>query len=78
MLANKELVTKTIALREKKNDFVREFSIRYKKSPIDEWSEFEKYTEKCFQKIYEIPIVDGVKMKFKYTTLVINGRHSNK
>lgn len=78
MIVNKELVEKTIVLREQKNDFVKEFSIRYKDSPIDKWQEFEIYSDKIFRKIYETPIVDGVKLKFRYVTLCINGRHSNK
>ena len=74
MLINKKLIEETINLREQKNDFVREFATRNKISPINQWNEFEPYTENDFQKIYDNEI-DGVKLKFKYTTLTINGRH---
>lgn len=78
MLVNRKLIEETIELRRSEKDPVREFAIRYKTSSIDEWSDFEQYTLKEFQKIYSEPIVDGVKLKFRYTTLTINGRHSNK
>ena len=76
MLVNKKFIEKTIELRRKKNDLVKGFSIRYKTSLIKEWSEYEPYLEKDFQKIYDEPIVDGVKLKFKYTIVTINGRHN--
>lgn len=78
MLVNQELIEKTIELREQKNDSVKEFAVRYKGTPIDEWNKFETYTEENFQKVYGHPIVDGVKLKFRYVTLYLNGRHSNK
>ena len=74
MLVNKKLIEKTIKLREQKNDFVKEFATRNKISSINQWSEFEPYTKDDFQKIYNNEI-DGVKLKFRYTTLTINGRH---
>lgn len=77
MHINKDFIEKTIALREHDGDFVKEFATRNKTSPVKQWSEFEPYTEDAFQKIYSLP-VDDVKLKFKYVTLTINGRHSNK
>ncbi len=77
MLGNKKLIEETIAGREQKNDPVKEFSVRYKSSGINEWCEFEPYTKATFQKIYSPPVIDGVKLKFRYTTLTINGRHRN-
>jgi hypothetical protein len=77
MLVNKKLIKKTIELRRQKNDTIKEFAIRYKTSPIKEWNKFEPYGDNEFQKIYKKPIVDGVKLKFKYTIVTINGRHSN-
>lgn len=77
MLVNKKLIEETITGREQKNDPVQEFSVRYKSSPIDDWNKFEPYTKSAFQKIYSEPVVDGVKLKFRYTTLTINGRHKN-
>lgn len=75
MLINKKLIEETIALREKENDSVNEFSIRYQSSRIEEWNEFEPFTKTAFQKIYSQPVVDGVKLKFRHTTLTINSRH---
>lgn len=75
MVVNKKLIEETIALRMQSNDPVKEFAIRYKTSPIKEWKDFEPYTETAFQKIYNQSVVDGVKLKFKHTTLTINGRH---
>lgn len=77
MLVNKKFIEETIELRMQKNDPVKEFAIRYKSSPIKEWNEFEPYTETEFQKIYNQPVIDGVKLKFRYTTHTINGRHSS-
>lgn len=59
-----------------KQDPVQEFSTRAKTS--SDWSEFEPYTEEAFQRIYQEPKIDGVKLRFNSTTLLINGRHSNK
>ena len=76
MLINKKFIEETISLREQENDFVNEFAIRYNSSQIEEWNEFEPYTKTTFQKIYNQPLVDGVKLKFRYTTLTINARHN--
>jgi hypothetical protein len=75
MFVNKKLIEKTIVLREKKNDLVKDFAIRYKSSPIEEWNKLEPYIKTAFQKIYNQPVVDGVKLKIRHTTLTINGRH---
>lgn len=76
MIPNKELIEETISLQESDKDPVQQFSTRKKTS--SEWSELEPYSEEAFQRIYEEPIIDGVKLKFKSTLLIINGRHSNK
>ena len=77
MNANKELIERTIELRKKFNDDpVKEFATRNKDSPINEWNKFQKFTKKEFKKIYTSEI-DGVKLKFRYTTLIINGRHKS-
>lgn len=75
MFVNKKLIEKTIVLREKKNDLVKDFAIRYKSSPIEEWNKLEPYIKTAFQKIYNQPVVDGVKLKIRHKTLTINGRH---
>ena len=77
MLVNKKFIEETIALREQEDDFVKKFATRNKTSPIKQWNEFEPYTKETFKRIYQLPF-DGVKLKFKYVTLTINGRHSNK
>ena len=74
---NKKLIEESIACREQKNDFIKEFSSRYKTSPINRLNDFEPYTKDVFQKIYSHPIVDGVKLKFKYVILTVNGRYGN-
>ena len=76
MLINKPFIEKTIEGRLKKNDPVKEFATRFKTSPIDVWNKFESYKKKAFQKIYNLPI-DGIKVKFRYVTVVFNGRHRN-
>ena len=77
MRVNKEFIEETIALQKADGDPVTEFATRYKKCKYDEWNDFEIYTEDNFAKIYDLPI-DGVKLKFRYTTLIVNGRHSMK
>lgn len=77
MTVNKELIERTIHLRKSfHDDPVKEFATRNKDSPINEWNNPEKFTEKEFKKIYTSEI-DGVKLKFRYTTLIINGRHKS-
>lgn len=76
MNKNRQLVEDTINLRLKKKDPVKEFAIRNKASPIDTWSRFIPYTQEAIKPYYFLPI-DGFKLKFKFTTLTINGRHKN-
>ena len=77
MLKNKPFIDKTIQLMKQDNDHVQEFATRNKASPLEVWSEFKPYSEKAFNNIYQLKI-DGVKLKFRYTTLTINGRHKSK
>ena len=77
MNKNRQLVEQTIQLRMKQNDPVREFAVRNKASPLNKWSDFIPYTEEAIKKFYHLPI-DGFKLKFKFTTLTISGRHKNK
>lgn len=72
-MRNKAFIQRTIALRIKDNDILREYAIRNKASPIDDWSNFKRYKKESIEEVFK-PSVDGVKLKFKHTTLVINGR----
>ncbi len=77
MLVNKKLIEETFSLCKKEDDYVTEFAYRYKTSPKEKWSLFKPYSTKAFQKVYNEPVIDGTKLKFKYTTLYINGRYCN-
>lgn len=74
MLKNQQLIEDVISDRNAKYDPVREFATRNKASPINIWSQFELFTGKAFLKIYNCNI-DGLKLKFRFVTLTINGRH---
>lgn len=75
MIPNKEFIDKTISLMESK-DPVQSFSTRAKTSST--WTELEPYSIEAFKRVYQQPTIDGVKLKFKNTTVILNGRHSNK
>lgn len=76
MIPNRKLIEDVIQYRMTQEDPVQRFSTRAKTS--SEWSEFEPYNEEAFLRIYQEPKIDGVKLKFYSTTLIVNGRHSNK
>lgn len=77
MIKNKPFIDKVIAGRKMKNDPVTEFATRNKASPLNIWCNFKPFTEQSFKNIFNLNI-DGVKLKFKFTTLTINGRHKSK
>lgn len=77
MIKNKTLIDEVICQRNKKNDPVKEFAVRNKASPLDVWCKFKPFTKESFNQIYKSNI-DGVKLKFRFTTLVVNGRHKSK
>lgn len=77
MIKNKALIDSVINKRNDKKDPVQEFSTRNKDSPLDEWNFFKPFNEKEFN-LNLFTNIDGVKLKFKHTTLLINGRHKNK
>ena len=77
MMKNKPLIKDVIQLRKKNNDPVKEFATRNKASPLNNWSKFKPFSEEAFNLIFNKNI-DGVKLKFKYITLLINGRLKNK
>ena len=76
MIKNKILIEETIELMKKENDPVQSFATRNKDSPKNIWSKFIPFSRKEFNKIYNSNI-DGLKLRFKFTTLFINGRHKN-
>lgn len=77
MIKNKPLIDAVINGRKMKQDPVQEFAVRNKASPLDVWCKFKPYTEEAFNQIFNLNI-DGVKLKFRFTTLTVNGRHKNK
>ena len=70
MLKRKERIDGVI---HDKKDF--EVSVRTIASEPKEWSKFIPYNEAAIKLIYNTKIIDGVKFKFRYTTLIINARH---
>lgn len=74
MLKNQQLIESVIQGRNDKQDPVKEFATRNKASPLNVWCKFELFTKESFLKIYNTNI-DGLKLKFRYVTLTINGRH---
>lgn len=76
MIKNKTFIDETINLRMKKGDFLKEISLRNKASPLNVWFEFIPFSKKNYFKIFA-PEIDGVKLKFKFATIYLNGRHSN-
>lgn len=70
MIQNKERIDGVI---EGKDNFT--VSVRSIASKPKEWSKFIPYDEAAIKLIYNTKIIDGVKFKFRYTTLIINARH---
>lgn len=77
MVKNKELIEETIRLRELKDDSPQEIATRNKASPLDKWNAFKPFNQKNYNNIFKNNI-DGLKLKFRYTTLTINARHKSK
>ena len=61
------------ALLENKINF--QFSVRTIASALDEFSEFKPYNEESEKLLYNSKIIDGIKFRFKHTTISINARH---
>jgi hypothetical protein len=75
MIKSKPFIEKVINLRKQKKDPVLKIAIRNKASPVEGWSNFIPYSDEVFFRIFNLNI-DGIKLKFRYTTLVLNGRHN--
>lgn len=74
MHKNEAYILEVIQQRKERQDPVQQFAVRNKASPLNFWHKFEPYSEEAFRKIYK-GNVDGVKLKFKTVTVLINGRH---
>lgn len=77
MIKNKPFIEEIIFKRNEKQDPAREFAVRNKASPINVWGKFQPYNILEFNLIH-FTNIDGIKLRFKYTTLTINGRLANK
>ena len=76
MPLNKTYVEKVIKHRTEMKDPVKEYATRNKDSPLNVWCNFKPFIIDSFNNIFNTNI-DGVKLKFKSTTLTINSRHKN-
>lgn len=70
MIKNKNFINSLI-----KNKIDFKFSVRTIDSSERNYSEFIPYTKSSEKLIYNSKIVDGLKLKFKHTTVTINARH---
>lgn len=70
MIKNKTFIDSLI-----KNKVNFKFAVRTIASKPDEFSDFEPYSKESEKLIYNSKIIDGVKLKFKHTTVNINARH---
>lgn len=77
MIKNKKLIIDTINKRKEMNDPVLKYATRNKASPLNSWTSFTTYSEEYFHNVFKLAI-DGIKLKFRFTTLTINARHKNK
>ena len=71
MIDYKQLIKRTIKLREEMKDPVKEYATRNKDSPIDNWNESQVYSPALFNLSLNTDI-EAAKLKFKYVTLTIN------
>lgn len=70
MIKNKDFID---ALIENKVDF--QFAVRTIASEQEEFSKFKPYSKESEKLIYNSKLIDGVKLKFKHTTVTVNARH---
>ena len=76
MKINEPFILKIIDLRKQQNDNPKQYSTRNKASPLNIWSNFKPFTEHSLETIFNSNI-DGLKLKFKFVTLHLNGRHKS-
>lgn len=72
MLKNKKRIDDIIKEHDPKSF---EVSVRTIADVPTKWSRFFPYNDSAIKLIYQSKIIDGVKIKFRYTTLIINARH---
>jgi len=77
MIKNKPLIDEVIKLRNEMKDPAQEFAVRNKASPLNVWDDFQPFNIKELN-LLNFTNIDGVKLKFKHTTLTVNGRYKNK
>jgi hypothetical protein len=70
MIKNKDFID---ALIKNKVDF--QFAVRTIASEEKEYSKFKPYTKESEKLIYNSKLIDGVKLKFRHTTVTVNARH---
>ena len=70
MIKNKDFIDSLI-----KNKVDFQFSVRTIASKENEYSKFKPYTKESEKLIYNSKLIDGVKLKFKHTTVSVNARH---
>jgi len=75
MKKNKDLIIEVIKMRKDRQDPVQKIATRNKASPLDKWNNFEPFTTHSLTEIFSSNDFDGVKMKFRFVVLTINGRH---
>ena len=77
MLKNKPLIDRVIARRLKKKDPLKRIAPRFKSSLLNDFEVSQPFSSKGFESLFTSNI-DGVKLQFKYVTLTVNGRYTNK
>lgn len=77
MIKNKPFIDEVLRLRKKANDNPTSFAVRNKASPLNNWEDFQPFILEKLNQLYFTQI-DGIKLKFQFTTLLVNGRHKSK
>lgn len=72
MLKNKTRIDEILEPHDPKSF---EVSVRTISDIPSKFSAFIPYNEQAINLIYKSKIIDGIKIKFRYTTLTINARH---
>lgn len=70
MIKNKDFIDALI-----KNKINFKFAVRSIADPQEKFSKFVPYTKEAEKIIYNSNLIDGLKLKFKHTTVEVNARH---
>lgn len=73
MRKNKDFIEAVIR---NKKEF--KYSYRYASDPMDSFSQCTNYDPLTFDNVYHDPLIDCLKLKFRHTTIIINGLNSHK